>query len=40
MAQLPARIECRFLFSSTGDADEAFQDDGAWAYTLGLGYNF
>lgn len=35
-----ARIEYQFLFSSTGDASDAFQDDGAWAYTVGLGYNF
>ncbi len=35
-----ARIEYQFLFSSTNDATDAFQDDGAWAYTVGLGYNF
>jgi len=35
-----ARVEYQFLFSSTSDASDAFQDDGAWAYTLGLGYNF
>lgn len=35
-----ARVEYQFLFSSASDADEAFQDDGAWAYTVGLGYNF
>jgi len=35
-----ARIEYQFFFSSTSDADDAFQDDGAWAYTVGLGYNF
>lgn len=34
------RVEYQFLFSSTSDATDAFQDDGAWAYTLGLGYNF
>ncbi len=35
-----ARIEYQFFFSSTSDASDAFQDDGAWAYTVGLGYNF
>lgn len=35
-----ARIEYQFLFSSVRDASEAFKDDGAWAYTVGLGYNF
>lgn len=35
-----ARVEYQFLFSSTSDATDAFQDDGAWAYTVGLGYNF
>lgn len=35
-----ARAEYQFLFSSTSDASDAFQDDGAWAYTVGLGYNF
>ena len=39
-AYLLARVEYQFLFSSTSDASDAFQDDGAWAYTLGLGYNF
>lgn len=34
------RVEYQFLFSSTNDASDAFQDDGAWAYTVGLGYNF
>lgn len=37
---LLARIEYQFLFDSTNDAADAFQDDGAWAYTLGMGYNF
>ncbi|HTN33037.1 MAG TPA: hypothetical protein VL091_03465, partial [Marinobacter sp.] len=37
---LLARVEYQFFFSSTNDATDAFQDDGAWAYTLGLGYNF
>lgn len=35
-----ARIEYQFLFSSTSDAADAFQDDGIWAYTVGLGFNF
>ncbi|MGM0451014.1 MAG: hypothetical protein ACQERE_09310 [Pseudomonadota bacterium] len=35
-----ARAEYQFLFSSTDDATDAFQDDGIWAYTVGLGYNF
>ena len=35
-----ARVEYQFFFSSSSDASDAFQDDGAWAYTLGLGYNF
>jgi len=35
-----ARIEYQFLFSSTSEADNAFQDDGIWAYTVGLGYLF
>ncbi len=35
-----ARAEYQFLFSDTDDATDAFQDDGAWAYTVGLGYNF
>lgn len=35
-----ARVEYQFFFSSTSDADDAFQDDGSWAYTVGLGYNF
>ncbi|MCG6656636.1 hypothetical protein HOP52_02455 [Halomonas campisalis] len=35
-----ARVEYQFFFSSTSDAADAFQDDGAWAYTVGLGYNF
>jgi hypothetical protein len=28
------------FFNSSNDATDAFQDDGAWAYTVGLGYNF
>lgn len=35
-----ARAEYQFLFSDTDDATDAFQDDGIWAYTVGLGYNF
>lgn len=33
------RAEYQFFFDNAGAADEAF-DDGAWAYTLGMGYNF
>lgn len=38
-----SRVEYQFLLSSTSNASDAFQDDGAWtyrAYTVGLGYNF
>ena len=35
-----ARVEYQFFFSSTSNATDAFQDDGAFAYTLGLGYHF
>ena len=35
-----ARVDYQFFFSSTSDASDAFQDDGAWAYSVGLGYNF
>lgn len=34
------RVDYQFLFSSSSDASDAFQDSGIWAYTLGLGYNF
>ncbi|MDO8862064.1 hypothetical protein Q6D67_10145 [Haliea sp. E1-2-M8] len=34
------RVDYQFLFSSTSDASDAFQDSGIWAYTVGLGYNF
>jgi len=34
------RVEYQFFFSDSDDASDAFQDDGAWAYTVGLGYNF
>ncbi|MFO7551028.1 MAG: hypothetical protein R6W80_06455 [Haliea sp.] len=37
---LLGRVDYQFLFSSTSDASDAFQDSGIWAYTLGLGYNF
>lgn len=37
---IQARMEYQFFFDSTSDADNAFQDDGAWAYTLGVGFNF
>jgi hypothetical protein len=35
-----ARAEYQFLFRSSSDATDAFRDDGVWAYTIGLGYNF
>lgn len=35
-----ARVEYQFFFSSSSDVDDAFKDDGSWAYTVGLGYNF
>lgn len=35
-----ARVEYQFLFSGTNDATDAFQDDGIWVYTLGMGFNF
>ncbi|WP_394170369.1 hypothetical protein [Saccharospirillum alexandrii] len=35
-----SRVEYQFLFDSTSDASDSFQDDGVWAYTVGLGYNF
>ena len=35
-----ARAEYQFLFSDSDDASDAFRDDGIWAYTVGLGYNF
>ncbi|SDU23034.1 porin family protein [Halopseudomonas salegens] len=37
---LLTRVEYQFLFSSTSEASDSFQDDGVWAYTVGLGYNF
>ncbi len=36
---LLARVEYQWFFSRSSDADDAFKD-GAWAYTVGLGYNF
>lgn len=33
------RAEYQWFFRDTDDADNNF-DDGAWAYTVGLGYNF
>ena len=33
------RAEYQWFFRKTNDADNNF-DDGAWAYTVGLGYNF
>ncbi|MCH8531879.1 MAG: hypothetical protein LAT65_13600 [Saccharospirillum sp.] len=35
-----SRVEYQFLFESTSDAGDAFQDEGVWAYTVGLGYNY
>lgn len=35
-----SRVEYQFLFEGAGDASDSFQDDGVWAYTVGLGYNF
>lgn len=35
-----ARVEYQFFFDSASGADDAFEDDGGWAYTVGLGYNF
>ena len=34
------RAEYQWFFDSASDADDAFSDNGAWAYTVGLGYNF
>ncbi len=33
------RAEYQFFFEDAGDADEGF-DDGAWAYGVGVGFNF
>lgn len=33
------RAEYQFFFDDGGEADDAF-DDGAWAYVLGVGFNF
>jgi hypothetical protein len=35
-----ARVEYQFFFEDSDDVDDAFKDDGGWAYTVGLGYNF
>lgn len=35
-----ARIDYQFFFEDSDDVDDAFKDDGGWAYTVGLGYNF
>lgn len=37
---LLGRVEYQWFFSSSSDVDDAFKDDGAWAYTVGMGYNF
>ncbi len=34
------RVDYQFLFTSASDASDSFQDDGSWAYTVGLGHNF
>lgn len=34
------RVEYQFLFSDSDEVTDAFQDDGIWAYTVGLGYHF
>lgn len=36
---LMGRAEYQWFFSSSSDARDNF-DDGAWAYTVGMGYNF
>lgn len=36
---LLARVEYQWFFDSGSEADDTF-DDGAWAYTVGIGYNF
>ncbi|UEX79936.1 hypothetical protein LMH63_18560 [Spiribacter halobius] len=33
------RLDYQFFFESGSGADEGFED-GAWAYTVGMGYNF
>lgn len=33
------RMEYQWFFDSSSDADDTF-DDGAWVYTVGLGFNF
>ncbi|MFP4184277.1 MAG: hypothetical protein ACLFRW_06815 [Halorhodospira sp.] len=37
---LLGRAEYQWLFDDSDDVDDAFKDDGAWAYTVGVGYNF
>jgi len=36
---LLGRVEYQWFFDRSSDADDAFKD-GAWAYTVGMGYNF
>lgn len=36
---LMGRAEYQWFFDSSSDAQDNF-DDGAWAYTIGMGYNF
>lgn len=37
---LLGRVEYQWFFSGSDDIDDAFKDDGSFAYTLGMGYNF
>ncbi|KPP99449.1 hypothetical protein [Marinobacter sp. HL-58] len=37
---LMGRVEYQWFFSNSDNVDDAFRDDGAFAYTLGMGYNF
>ncbi len=36
---LLGRVEYQWFFNRSSDASDAFKD-GAWAYTVGMGYNF
>lgn len=37
---LIGRVEYQWFFSNSDDVDDSFRDDGAFAYTVGMGYNF
>ncbi len=37
---LLGRVEYQWFFSGSDDVDDAFTDDGSFAYTLGMGYHF